>query len=76
MKIEELLKQNFISTNKSAAINSYGDVFTIGNIVIHDDGTAGEATITGFEIDDEYNEVKVFTTSGYAHVDFISHKDK
>jgi len=74
MKIEELLKQNFISTNKSTAINSYSQVFTIGDVVIHDDGTAGEATITGFEIDDEYNEVKVFTTSGYAHVDFISHK--
>jgi hypothetical protein len=64
-------RRNFISCDSSVARNSYGEYFSVGEEVSHDDETVGSAYITGFEIDDAYNEVKVLTSKGYAHLDFL-----
>lgn len=64
-------KQNFISTDRQTVRNSNGEFFTIGEEVGHEDKDAGTATILNFEMDEEYNEIKVHTTSGYAHLDFL-----
>lgn len=66
------VKTNFLSVDKQHAISSYGQFFTIGEIVGHDQGeTAGTATILSFEFDEPYNEVKANTDKGYAHLDFL-----
>ena len=72
MKISDLEKrQNFLSTDKKMAINSYGEYFVVGEKVGHEDVDAGEATINSFELDVESNEIKVMTEKGFAHLDFI-----
>jgi hypothetical protein len=73
MKVDK--KQNFISIDKKTARNSYGDFFTIGQIVEHE-GADDTATIISFEIDKKGNEIKVITDKGYAHIDFIFHPIK
>lgn len=70
------MKRNFTSTDKKEAINSFDVRFAIGDIVIHQDEKAGEATIISFEVDEETNEVKVHTDKGYAHIDFLDLKAK
>ena len=69
MKIET--KQNFISVDEKTVRNSYGEFFTIGEKVKHEDVEAGVATIVSFEADVEKNEIKVTTDKGYAHIDFL-----
>ncbi len=69
MKIET--RQNFISVDGKTARNSYGEFFTVGEIVKHQDKEVGTATIETFELNIEQNEIKVFTDKGYAHVDFL-----
>lgn len=69
MKIEK--KQNFISVDGKTVINSYGEFFTIGELVEHDDDTVGKATIISFEPKIEENEITVITDKGYAHIDFL-----
>jgi hypothetical protein len=69
MKIET--KQNFISVDGKTAMSSYGDFFTIGETVKHQDLEAGIATIISFKPDIEKNEVVVNTDKGYAHLDFL-----
>jgi hypothetical protein len=69
----ELKRQNYISVDNKTAINSYGEYFTIGDIVYHDDNTAEPAAkILSFEPNIEKNEVKVNTDKGFAHIDSIS----
>ena len=51
--------------------SSYGDFFTIGEIVGNADRSIGEATISTFEIDIKNNEIKAITDKGWAHVDFL-----
>lgn len=68
-------RQNFISVDGKTVINSYGDYFTIGQKVNHDDETAGKATIISFEPNVEKNEIRVNTDKGFAHIDFISRTD-
>ncbi len=65
------LQQNFISVDQKTVRNSYGEFFTIGETVRHDDNEAGEATILSFEPIIERNEIKVYTDKGYAHIDFL-----
>ena len=67
-----MINQNFISVDKKTARNSYGDFFEIGDIVEHQDKTTGKAIISSFEIDVKMNEIKAFTSKGYAALDFIS----
>lgn len=69
MKIET--RQNFISVDAKTAISSYGEYFTIGETVSHQDKEAGTATIQEFIPDINMNELKVITDKGYAHIDFL-----
>lgn len=67
----DISKQNFISVDKSAAVSSWGEYFGIGELVSHEDNDADTATILGFELDIESNEVKVITDKGWTHLDFL-----
>jgi hypothetical protein len=67
-------RRNFLSPDKKVARNSYGEYFSIGDTVIHDDKIAREAIIASFEFDIENNEVKANTNEGWSHIDFISIK--
>lgn len=64
-------RRNFLSVDKFMAINSYGEYFKVGETVMHEDKSAGEALILSFELDEDRNEVKVNTDQGYAYVDFL-----
>ena len=44
-------KQNFINIGNTVVKNSYDVYFTIGDVVKHQDKSAGEATIESFKID-------------------------
>jgi len=63
---------NMMSADGRVAINSYGEIFTIGDMTYHDDKDAGCAEITSFSFDVESNEVKADTEKGWAHIDFIT----
>lgn len=71
------MKKHFIALDKRSAIiyeTVTGNIhfFEVGDVVKHDDDTVGLATIVSFEESHDYpGEVKVNTTSGYAHLDFI-----
>ena len=73
-KIERLKRQNFISVDLKMARSSYGEYFIIGELVNHQDKEVGEAIINRFEIVTEMNEIKVYTTKGYAYLDFLVKK--
>jgi len=68
MEIET--KQNFISVDGKTVISSYGEYFTVGELVGHE-GAEDNATITSFQPVVEENEIKVFTDKGHAHIDFL-----
>jgi hypothetical protein len=63
--------QNFISVDGDTVRNSYGEFFTIGQGVEHEDKAAGTATIVSFEVDKSRNEIKVITDKGFAYIDFL-----
>jgi len=67
----DITRQNFISTDGKTVRNSYGEFFTVGELVKHQDETVGEATIKSFEPVVEMNEVQVTTDKGYAFIDFL-----
>ena len=67
--------QNFISVDGRTVRNSYGQFFTIGEIVSHQDEEAGKATIMSFQTNFEKNEIEVITSKGMAHLDFIQKLD-
>lgn len=73
-------RRNFISPNSDMAINSYGEVFTIGQrVVLESDSNNGNEEsqiIIGFKIDKESNEVSAVFENNWAHIDFIEQKDK
>ena len=71
MKINLEKRQNFINVAKNTVITSYGEYFCIGEEVKHEDDKAVTATIIRFEPDIESNEIRVITTKGYAHIDFL-----
>ena len=64
-------KQNFISVDNKTGRSSYGEFFTVGEIVEHQDKAVGSAEIISFELDENQNEIKVNTDKGYAHIDFL-----
>jgi hypothetical protein len=70
--MEANTKQNFISVDKKTAMSSYGEFFSVGETVRHDDANAGTATIVSFEPEVDKNEVKVITDKGHTHIDFIN----
>ena len=65
------LRCNFISVDFKIGRNSYGEFFKIGDEVGHEGHDGGSAKILSFELDEESNEVKANTTSGWCHLDFI-----
>ena len=69
--MEDVTKQNFISTDSKTVRNSYGEFFTVGEMVKHEDNDAGEARILSFEPIIERNEIRVHTDKGYTHIDFL-----
>lgn len=69
IKIEK--RQNFISVDSKTVLNSYGDYFTVGETVKHQDTEVGNATIKSFESDINKNEIKVITDKGFAYIDFL-----
>lgn len=68
-------RQNFLSVDKKTARSSYGDYFQIGDEVGHE-GADDLAIIYGFVEDFDGNEIKVFTSKGYCHLDFCTTADK
>ena len=66
-------RQNFLNWNLTVAINSYGELFKIGDVVCHEGSEIENetATIKRFEIDAESEEVKAYTDKGHAHIDFF-----
>lgn len=73
MKEDLELRINFLSVDNKIARNSHGVFFKIGDIVKHESEEDDLATIQGFKIDKRSNEVKVFTTRGHCHLDFLYH---
>jgi len=71
MNKENRKNGNFISVDNKTVISSYGQYFTVGEKVKHEDDTAGDATILRFEPITERNEIRVHTDKGYAHIDFL-----
>lgn len=65
------LKEDFLNGAKTRAISSNGDIFEIGDRVIHEDTKSGKAVITSFDLDVDSNEVIAQTTKGWAHISFI-----
>jgi len=66
-----MIRKNFISADRQSAISSLGERFEAGEKVGHQDELVGDAVIISFEIDEESNEVKVNTSGGWAHLDFL-----
>ncbi len=64
-------EQNFISADFRTAINSFGDKFSVGDVVGHQDTQAGIATIQDFSFDVKTNEITAFTSKGFSHIDFL-----
>lgn len=65
------LRQNFISVDEKTVISSYGEAFTIGEVVKHEDSESETAIILGFTPITDRNEIRVYTDKGYAHIDFL-----
>lgn len=63
--------QNFLSVDGKTARSSTGEYFSVGEVVAHQDETAGTSVIKQFEPLVERNEVRVHTSRGFAHVDFL-----
>lgn len=63
--------QNFISVDGKSARDSYGNFYTIGELVRHEDPEAEPAIILNFEPKQEENEIIVNTDKGWAHLDFL-----
>jgi len=62
---------NYISSDEKHAINAYGEHFSIGDLVIHQDTSAGSAKILSFSVDKNQNEIIALTDKGTAPIDFI-----
>jgi hypothetical protein len=70
--MEIVTEQNFISVDKNTVRNSYGEFFTVGETVSHQDAEVGTSTIISFEPIVDRNEIRVHTDKGYAHIDFLN----
>lgn len=63
---------DFLSVCGTKAISAHGELFTIGDVVEHEDEEAGIATIERFEFDTESMDVRAYTDKGWARICFIS----
>lgn len=69
-----MIGAEFISSDSTKAIDMCGNKFTVysvGEIVAHQDKSVGIATILSFEIDHEDNSILVKTDKGNAHLGFL-----
>tara|TARA_R110000772_G_scaffold72323_2_gene157792 strand:- start:1922 stop:2173 length:252 start_codon:yes stop_codon:yes gene_type:complete len=73
-KKEMLTRQNFLSVDKKTARSSEGEFFTIGDECGHE-GATDLAVIYGFVEEVDVNEIKVFTSKGHCHLDFLVKKE-
>ena len=64
------VKQNFISGDSKTARDSYGNYFTVGEVVGHQ-AVPETAKILRFTPDVESNEINAITDRGSAHLDFL-----
>lgn len=71
IELELKHRQNYISVDSMTAINSYGEIFSVGDVVKHESEGDTTAIIESFYIDIEYNEIKAKTNLGTCHIDFI-----
>jgi NADH dehydrogenase FAD-containing subunit len=65
-------RTDYLSVDKSKAISAHGEIFTVGDLVKHDDKEAGTATIQSFAFDYESNDVIANTEKGSARICFIT----
>lgn len=75
--IDVEFKRNYIITDCTKAISSYGVIFKVGDEVQHE-GVEDEnetAIIERFESSLEDGEVIVHTTRGHCKLDFLMHKN-
>jgi len=63
---------DYLSVDKNKAISAHGEIFTVGDLVEHDDDEAGTATIKSFSFDYETNDVVANTEKGSARICFIT----
>lgn len=64
-------RTDYLSVDKTKAISAHGEIFTIGDLVQHEDTKAGTSTIKSFSLDEESNDVKAHTEKGWARICFI-----
>jgi len=69
-------RKNYISTDGLTALSGLGEYFEVSEEVMHDDDTAGIATIQSFEHVTDRGEVRVHTDRGYAHLGFLVKLEK
>ena len=67
---------DYLSVDKSKAISAHGEIFTVGDLVEHEDKNAGTATIQSFVFDFETNDVVANTEKGSARICFINKVNK
>lgn len=63
---------DYLAVDNKTAISAEGELFTISDLVKHDDKSAGTATIKKFSIDKSTNDVIAHTEKGKAKICFIS----
>ena len=76
LKKRIMKNQNFLSVDGKTARNSYGQYFQVGETVGHEDDEAEQAEILSFSPIRKENEITVFTSKGYAHLDFLVKLEK
>lgn len=64
------LRQNFLSVSKKIARDSFGVYYKVGELVGHE-GAEDTAIIESFSVDEESEELKVHTSRGHCHLDFL-----
>lgn len=65
-------RTDYLSVDKTKAISAHGEIFTVGDLVKHDDKEAGTATIQSFAFDYESNDIVANTEKGSARICFIT----
>lgn len=70
---QEFVGENTINSTKTVGIDSYGNIYEIGDKVTHDGAVDPNqvGTISMFSRDEESEEIKAHTEHGWAHLDFI-----
>jgi hypothetical protein len=71
MEIREL-KEDFINVSRTRAISSEGEVFELGDKVMHEGVPENQiGTVSSFFLDKETNDVLAETEFGYGRISFM-----